>query len=279
MPKINGTYVSLHKQTGRFPYPYYKGGLEFKNNEYYDFLIKNYFDDSPESYEIKGLAKTAGPNEIKEYIAEIETKFKDKITEKSLMFTESNSAHHMTYFYVKELAGRLGEGEKLLIINFDQHKDYGSPNGKFFCGSWGSYISSAIGCDYVVVGAGKNGGIISIKSDGTEREYPVEELDKCLRERHSDCTKIYVTVDMDILTNSISLKRTNWGSGKMPPLYLRNILKTLPAEKIISADITGFPPVNSQKLDNNLELLNSYVDDIRVIAELLCSLMGIAPYV
>jgi hypothetical protein len=87
---------------------------------------------------------------------------------------DHNSAHHISYLLAKwafEKHGR--KGTVKVVINFDQHEDYGSKNipGKLInCGGWGSYVVSGppqgskcsrsqfkVDC-YVSVGNGKKEG-------------------------------------------------------------------------------------------------------------------------
>ncbi len=294
MAKINGTYYALHQQIGRFVYPYYKGALEFRETvNLAEDVKKTGSNDTPDTYDIKETYMERNPGVLKAKIEAFEGKFENKIPYRSLLLTESNSAHHLTYFYVKEIAKQLKKSgdHKLLIINFDQHEDYGSVEGRFFCGSWGSRIVADIQCDYIAVGVGPKGEISSWRFDRNSGELSVDRLKespaegpeessvarlaRLLAERHSDCDKIYVTVDMDVLTCTGDLKRTNWGSGNLKMVELKDYLESLPEDKMVAADITGFPPVDATKLDGQSELLNSYTENIKETAEILCRKLGI----
>lgn len=283
MPKMNGIYFALHKQVGRFLYPYYKGDLTFQEERNLsEYFTKKGDPSTSESYFLKGAEADKRPPESEAAIGTMAEHFSGQVPDKSLFFVESNSAHHMTYFLAGEAARRLGEGEKLLVINFDQHEDFGSAQGRFFCGSWGSYLMEKIHCDYVVVGATEEE-ITSYKyGEKGCRKYNLEQMKECLEQRHGDCTKIYVTVDMDVLENdkdvfenNKELKRTNWGSGNMPYNNLEMLLDKLPAEKITAADITGFPPVGMNCPRSKLSAYAPYIADIRNTAGVLCRLMGI----
>lgn len=290
MAKINGTYVSLHENDSN--YPYYKGSLEFRDTLCLaEHFVKTGSTCASDTYTFTDIPKNGGAAEITRESL-IEAALSGKFTDKTLFFTESNSAHHLTYFYVKEAAKHLNP-EELLVVNFDQHLDAGAENNPLYCGSWGGrYICSAVGCDYLVVGP-KNSKDVLKRFDpkfvGPTYDaalYSNCNKDKILwftnEELTNICTnynKIYVTVDMDILTNSASPKRTNWGPGYLNDCGpLINFLNLLPAEKIIAADITGFPPVDTNQDRETLAMLESYIADIRKTAEALCSLMGIAPY-
>lgn len=275
MPKINGTYLALHRQVGRFRYPYYKGGLEFRETMN---LSENFTKQDPQSSETYHLTSPRGGTEP-ELMEEIQGHFAGLVPDKALFFTESNSAHHITYFLAGETAKRLGKDVKLLVINFDQHEDHGTSSGAFFCGSWGSYIVDASRCDYLVVGP--RGKITSYKfgEPGCETyKLSVDDLQRCLRERHSDCQQYYVTVDMDILENDKRIPRTNWGPGQVSCEALNELLNSLPAGKVTVADITGFPPVGSNVSDEYLQGLIPYTRDIGTIAATLCGLMGTCLY-
>lgn len=280
MPKMNGIYYALHKQAGRFLYPYYKGNLNFQEERNLsDHFTKAGATDTSESYLLKGAEEKKRSPESEAAIETMAKSFREQVPDKSLFFVESNSAHHMTYFLAREAARRLGKGEKILVINFDQHEDFESHSGRFFCGSWGSYLMEKIHCDYVVVGATKEG-IAFYKCDenGDKKDrktYKLNQMKDCLEPLYKDYTKIYVTVDMDVLKNNENLKRTNWGPGKMPFDTLTELLNSLPAEKIVAADITGFPPVKREWLENNPDVYNSFIEDIRNTAGILGQLMGI----
>lgn len=273
MTKMNGTYFALHKQAGWFPYPYCKGNLTFREEENLSGRLSKLAPyGSSDTYFLTGGGKE------ETLIARMEEWLQDKVPEKSLFFTESNSAHHMTYFLAGERAEQLGEGEKLLVINFDQHEDHGFSARTFFCGNWGSHIMRRANCDYVVVGASNR--ITSFKAGmpGCQK-YGLNQLAECLEQRHKDCSRIYVTVDMDVLKNDMALKRTNRNSGVMSFDVLRALLNSLPGEKITAADITGFPPVTPNYPKNNkMYCFAPYILDIKHTAEILCRLMGIAAY-
>lgn len=270
MPRMNGIYFALHKQQGRFLYPYYKGNLTFQGEEDLSGRFAKLAPyNSSETYSLIGT----GPTE--KLIQDMEESLKGRVPDKSLFFVESNSAHHMSYFLAKEAAGRLGEGEKLLVLNFDQHEDHGFLARTFFCGNWGSHVLQKAGCDYTAVGA--SGRITSFKAGVTGcRKYGLDQLSECLEQRHKDCTKIYVTVDMDVLRNDMVLKRTNWNSGDISFNVLKALLMSLPAEKITVADITGFPPVTPNYPKSDLPNYAPYIADIKNTADILCGLMGIA---
>lgn len=273
MAKINGTYVSLHEACD--DYPYYKGNLEFNDT----LCLADYFEkagslDRSDTYQFRGIDFTNKEASASK-IPETEALFAGRIPDKALLFTESNSAHHLTYFYVKKAARHLLNGDKLLVVNFDQHEDTGGNDSIFYCGSWGgNRICNTVGCDYLVVG--KDMGTAKLYTgEGHGTSYPTDSLTS-IYEKYN---KIYVTVDMDVLTCGSDVKRTNWSSGNMTLEQLGERLAELPANKLIAADITGFPPVNSEKYERGHELLNSYINDIRDTSVALCNLMGIPPFI
>lgn len=271
MPRINGTYLALHRQVGRFRYPYYKGGLEFRETMN---LSENFTKQDPQSSETYRLTSPRGETESV-LMEKIQRHFAGLVPDKALFFTESNSAHHITYFLAGETANRLGKDVKLLVINFDQHEDHGISPNCFYCGNWGSYTVKETCCDYLVVGP--RGKITSYKfrEPGCETyELSVAGLQRCLRERHSNCQQYYVTVDMDILENDKDTPRTNWKPGQVSCETLNELLNSLPADKVTAADITGFPPVGPNVSDEYLQGLIPYTQDIETIAATLCGLMG-----
>lgn len=290
MAKINGTYVSLHENDSN--YPYYKGSLEFRDTLCLaEHFVKTGSPCASDTYTFTDIPQNGGAAEITRESL-IEAALSGKFTDKTLFFTESNSAHHLTYFYVKEAAKHLNP-EELLVVNFDQHLDTGAENNPLYCGSWGGrYICNAVGCDYLVVGPKNSKDVLkrfdpkfvrptydaalySNRNKDRILYYPKEELPRICEPYN----KIYVTVDMDILTNSAPHKRTNWGPGYFDKCdSLLNFLRLLPAEKITAADITGFPPVDTNQDEKTLKELDPYIADIQKTAEALCHLMGIAPY-
>lgn len=295
MAKINGTYVSLHESSDS--YPYYKGALEFRDTLCLagHFFKKGPIDES-DTYDFIPLPNKED-NMSSRQKARIEAILCGMLPDKALFFTESNSAHHMTYFYVKEAAKHIAPEEKLLVVNFDQHEDSGSENSYFYCGSWGgANICKAAGCDYLVVGPkyidttkfNSLAEYMEYKRQSTGQSKPAYAaklytrdgaMISCAPEALSDIygryDKLYATVDMDVLTCAEDLKRTNWKSGYLAPLQLRAHLAEIPAGKLIAADITGFPHVDSEKLENHRELIDSYIGDISAVAAVLCERMDI----
>ena len=64
----------------------------------------------------------------------------------SVVINESSCAHHLSYFLIRKAYRALIESKqadersKILVINFDQHEDFGKYTDVFFCGNWGSRI-------------------------------------------------------------------------------------------------------------------------------------------
>ncbi len=96
MAKINGTYVSLHESSDS--YPYYKGALEFRDTLCLagHFFKKGPIDES-DTYDFIPLPNKED-NMSSRQKARIEAILCGMLPDKALFFTESNSAHHMTYF-------------------------------------------------------------------------------------------------------------------------------------------------------------------------------------
>lgn len=155
MANINGIYFFLEQQLEQMSnvlqkvscYPYYKAGLEFdKKESLMEYFEKKGNKGDSESYLFKAPESVELKSEVERYVL-------GKIGDKSLFFNESNSAHHLTYFLVNAVARKSTEHpdfEKILVINFDQHEDFGGL-GKLFCGNWGSQLH-ALGCGYMAVG-------------------------------------------------------------------------------------------------------------------------------
>ena len=83
---------------------------------------------------------------------------------------------------------------------------------------------------------------------------------------------------MDVFSGTdTNVQRTNWYHGDIKISDLCEWLNKVPTEKIATADITGFPPTQTQKLKpvTNSNMLNSYILDIKAIAHILCNAMSI----
>lgn len=276
MSKVNGIFICLHSCNSEMS-PYYNT-LEYDER----LCLADCFDGgrppSSNTYSIINQDK-------------IERSFNGINAQKKLFFTESNSAHHISYFIAKRVFEQLRKEEvapqKYLVVNFDQHQDYGSMRGEFFCGSWGCRVTGSIQADYFIIGEKTKIDSHLYHSDPKEKTLAYDsskdsDLENILS-KINEYDKIYVTVDMDVLTFSDNMiQRTNWKQGKLQLEILNNLLSKLPNEKIVAADITGFPP--KQMLSGSLVpiakkgVLDSYIQDIQTVAQVLCNKMSI-PYI
>lgn len=265
MPTINGTFICLHSCTDS---PYYNP-LEFSERLCLADCFSGGYATSTDSYSVTNLT-------------ELERRFGEINACKKLFFTESNSAHHMTYFTARRVFEQLRESkttEKYLVVNFDQHQDYSVRNSKtiFFCGSWGGWVTTELKADYFIIGEGgtdKDSHLYRANSGKTVFKSN-SELDKIMAEINK-YDKIYVTVDMDVLISDSQIRRTNWKSGKLQTDVLLSMLSRLPRTKIVAADITGFPPrfmISGEPVPDT-NRLNGYIADIESVAQTLLDFMG-----
>ena len=195
-----------------------------------------------------------------------------EISEKQIFFVTSNSAHHMSHYLASCAFKNVEATASKLVLNFDQHEDHGSETDtkKMLCSNWGGY-TKGYNSHYAVVGRPMNGKpMFYLYGDTKEKFDSFNEL-KVSFNRYSH---IYVTIDMDILTNnSRESKRTNWNEGCASKKDLIEWINSLPP-KIISADITGFPPqARSASASTNEEDLNAYIADIHDVAKALEAIM------
>lgn len=269
MPKINGTFICLHS-CSRTLSPYYNT-LEFANR----LCLADCFTGGDPPYRDSYIA--VDNNEITQRL----------LTEGvpgKLFFVESNCAHNVSYFLSKcayEQLNLAEEGQKFLIVNFDQHEDYEGVTQDLFCGNWGAHVCQTLRCDYLIVGRGQNKDALLINY--VEGKKPIRQKGRKPADINniiSEYDKLYVTVDMDVLNGKeTNIQRTNWVHGANKIEDLCSWLRGLPAGKIIAADITGFPP----KRDKNGALVppkkqgvqDGYLQDIVEVAKAICTPMGI----
>ncbi len=269
MPKINGTFICLHS-CSRVLSPYYNT-LEFADR----LCLADCF-------------RNGNPPFRDSYIA----MNRDEITRRlltggvlgKLFFVESNCAHNVSYF-LSECAHEqlhLEEGQKFLIVNFDQHEDYENVSDEILCSNWGANICQALRCDYLIVGRKTKKDALLIKY--VEGAKPARQTHKPTEINNiiSEYAKIYVTVDMDVLSGTdANIQRTNWMHGDIKINDLCSWLGGLPTDKIVAADITGFPPKHDKKNEPvpaaKISVLDGYIQDIDKVARTICTPMGI-PY-
>lgn len=274
MPKINGTFICLHSCNSALS-PYYIP-MEFTER----LCLADCFN---------GGRPPASDTYLITNQVEIERRFGGIDTCKKLFFTESNSAHHISYFIAKRAFSQLSvceTPEKYLVINFDQHQDNGTMKGDFFCGSWGSRVTGLLHADYFIIGEKARVDSHLFRSDPSVKASVYTSSNRSELEgimtKINEYDKIYVTVDMDVLTGKEDkIQRTNWKHGNMKKEDLLGMIGRLPAQKIVAADITGFPPKHMLSGEpvpmSKKGELDSYILDIKAIAQALCNTMGI-PY-
>ncbi|MEL6440785.1 MAG: hypothetical protein AAFQ80_16205 [Cyanobacteria bacterium J06621_8] len=160
---------------------------------------------------------------------------------------DHNSAHHMSYILAKWGFSRFSSHKKKVVINFDQHEDYGSPKSKeIACSTWGNFIlrrgQDSVADAYVVVGVRNSGkknkdentliytkqnkDTVSSSIKKTElvpwRKYfekqdendglleaIFNELNKLEENKEWSQWDVYITVDRDVMIGSF----TSYGDG------------------------------------------------------------------
>lgn len=264
MSKLNGNFISLHRISKlKWPPAQYYNTLEFERH----LGLEDCFGE--------GCAASSATYKLNNQ-PEVERRLRESGALNELFFVESNSAHHISRFIAKAAYDEYvnvmrATNPKFLIVNFDQHDDYGvkKEDKDLFCGNWGAYISAEIRCDYLVIGRKFEKGILYCPYNKDKETYSLaDDVDK-LNELYASYDKIYVTVDMDVLNSApfvpkeTAAKRTNWGHGDMNIDMLEGLITQIPVNKIIAADITGFPPIPQSGMENQAD---SYISDIVRIA-------------
>lgn len=196
----------------------------------------------------------------------------------NVVINESSCAHHLSYFLIRKAHRALIESKqadersRILVINFDQHEDFGNYTDVFFCGNWGSRIFEEKGVDFMSAGIIENDRVFARirrhnrTSEDISLEHP-EELHKI----YAQYDKIYVSVDMDVLTGSYRCLRTNRTNGELTANRLRNLLRQIPTHKVFAADITGLPPIGGKTVNRRASIddVEAYMFDVRTTANIL----------
>lgn len=267
---INGTFICLHSCNNTLA-PYYNT-MEFANR----LCLADCFRNGNPPFRDSYIA--VNRNEIARRL------LANGVLGK-LFFVESNCAHNISYFLSKCACEqlRLTNDQKFLIVNFDQHEDYEGVGNEILCSNWGANICQTLKCDYLIVGrkTKKDAFMIKYVEGRDSQRKPsckVSEIASII----SAYDKIYVTVDMDVLSGTdTNVQRTNWPHGDIKINDLCEWLSKIPSDKIASADITGFPPkqmkTGTPVPNSKMGVLDSYIQDIETVAQAICNSMGI-PY-
>lgn len=196
----------------------------------------------------------------------------------TVVINESTCAHHLSYFLIRKAYRALietkqaDERSRILVINFDQHEDFGNCGDVFFCGNWGSRIFEEKGVDFLSVGIVEDDRVFArirrhnhVPED-ISLDHP-EELHKI----YAQYDKIYVSVDMDVLTGSYRCLRTNRTNGELTANRLRVLLRQIPTYKVFAADITGLPPIGGKTVNRRASSddVETYLFDVRTTANIL----------
>lgn len=196
----------------------------------------------------------------------------------SLVITESNCAHHLSYFLIRKAYKALLESKraddraKILVVNFDQHEDFGKYTDVFYCGNWGSRIFEEKGFDFMSVGCCENERVYARiqRHNDSAADFKLDYFEDFLN-IYAYYDKIYVSVDMDVLTGSYKCLRTNRTNGELTANHLRTLLRQIPTHKVFAADISGLPPIREKTVNKraNIDDIESYVFDVKTAANIL----------
>lgn len=272
MAKLNGTFLGLH---GPGEGPYYHP-LEFRDRM--DFSACFHGGNPPfgDSY-VAALDKRE----------EVLGKLAAEGMLGKLFFTESNSAHNLSYFLAKAAYGQMRGSPKFLVLNFDQHEDYEGLGKELLCSNWGAYVCQDLKCDYLIVGRKtKRDALLISYAEGGKPKRTAQRIGRPsdLQGLMAGYEKIYLTVDMDVLKGTAqNVLRTNWPHGDIPIDTLLEWLRALPFDKVIAGDMSGFPPMLKRdgrpltKAEQGIR--DTYIEEFQSVFQGLCAGMGIAPYV
>lgn len=196
----------------------------------------------------------------------------------TVVINESSCAHHLSYFLIRKAYRALietkqaDERSEILVINFDQHEDFGNYSDVFFCGNWGSRIFEEKGVDFMSVGIVEDDRVLARirRHNCAPEDISLDRLDE-LHKIYAQYNKIYVSVDMDVLTGSYRCLRTNRTNGELTANKLRLLLRQIPTHKVFGADITGLPPIGAKTVNRRAsgDDVETYIFDVRTTANIL----------
>lgn len=196
----------------------------------------------------------------------------------TVVINESSCAHHLTYFLIRKAyralieSKRADERSRILVINFDQHEDFGNCGDVFFCGNWGSRIFEEKGVDFMSVGIVEDDRVFARirRHNRIAEDISLDHLEE-LHKLYAQYDKIYVSVDMDVLTGSYRCLRTNRTNGELTANRLRVLLRQVPTHKVFAADITGLPPIGEKTANRRASIddIEAYIFDVRTTANIL----------
>ncbi len=196
----------------------------------------------------------------------------------TVVINESNCAHHLSYFLISKAYRALLESKqaddrsKILVVNFDRHEDFGNYSDVFFCGNWGSRVFEEKGFDFMSVGCCENDRVYARlwQQNETPKNFGQDDFEEFYK-IYECYDKIYVSVDMGVLTGSYKCLRTNRTNGELTANRLRVMLRQIPTHKLFAADIAGLPPVGEKTPNrvSNSDDMEEYVLDVKLVADIL----------
>ena len=196
----------------------------------------------------------------------------------NVVINESSCAHHLSYYLISKAYRELlnsrqaDDRSKILVVNFDSHEDFGDYNDVFFCGNWGSRIFEEKGFDFLSVGCCENDRVYARLWQHNEnpKEFGQDSFEEFYK-IYECYDRIYVSVDMDVLTGSYKCLRTNRTNGEFTANRLRVMLRQIPTHKLFAADIAGLPPIGEKTANrmSNTDDIEAYIFDVKSAADIL----------
>lgn len=195
----------------------------------------------------------------------------------SLVITESNCAHHLSYFLIRKAYKALLESKraddraKILVVNFDQHEDFGKYTDVFYCGNWGSRIFEEKGFDFMSVGCCENERVYARiqRHNDSAADFKLDYFEDFLN-IYAYYDKIYVSVDMDVLTAVISVCEPTEQTASLPLIICAPFCGKSPRTRF-SPRISPLPPIGEKTVNKraNIDDIESYVFDVKTAANIL----------
>jgi len=202
-----------------------------------------------------------------------------KINGKLFSVTDANYAHNVAAAVAcKTFGDNTKEGKKRLIVNFDQHEDFGFIKGgaDILCSNWGGFClrrdmkgyASGIADAYLVIGTGKTkeqcehvfyeiarDGKTSkkTKQTGNKDIDTLKFIDSSQKENFWKDWCVFVTVDRDFFIGN----GTEWGDGAFMPedgrTRIEKILYHLKKNgaSFVGFDVCGVPELAGSETDSS----------------------------
>lgn len=188
----------------------------------------------------------------------------NNVQDKIFAVVSNNSAHHFSYPLSNIAFSRHGNnGNKKIIINFDQHEDKGKlkaedvkkNDAQIACSAWGQFSlhrkrNNVVVDEYMVVGYGVKGSAKNtiFKSIGSENVTKDKIIDK-IKGYNTNQYDVYITVDRDFSQDGFT--KYNYGRDLEYTQAQGRDLVTKAIENLSGANIVGFDITGLPALENN----------------------------